>query len=321
MTVPRVLIHSLEPDIAIEALNQTHPDIEVSICTDDQLLSRSVNDFKPEIVFSVRNSGGDFPRAALVDSPTVKWISNAGSGVNHLMPWDPSRITVTNTAGVAADMMAEYALGIMLYFSLDIRGLSLDKDNRHWQPDRQVEPLQNKTLALVGLGKTGLALAKKARALDMQVIGVRARPKSTANVDRVYSTDELGQALSEADYIVFCLPLLDSTRGLMGTEEFGLLKPSAVIIDVSRGGIVQENALINALEQGRIRGAGLDVFETEPLPKDSRLWSFENVIISPHCSSVYQGWEKLSAQMFAENLKRWRNHQRLNNIVDPDRGY
>jgi phosphoglycerate dehydrogenase-like enzyme len=321
MTVPRVLIHSLEPQIAIEVLEKTHPDVETTTCTDDQQLSRCVDEFKPEIVFSVRNSGGVFPRAALVESRTVKWVSNAGSGVNHLMPWEPSKVTVTNSAGVAADMMAEYALGVMLHFSLDINGLSADKKNRHWQPDRQVVPIQNKIIALVGLGKTGLALARKAKALDMHVIGVRANPRATENVDRVYSNQDLGLALRDADYIVFCLPLLDSTRGLMGFEEFGLLKPQAVLIDVSRGGIVQEDALISALEQGRIRGAGLDVFETEPLPEDNPLWSFENVIISPHCSSVYQGWEKVSAQMFAENLSRWRINRALDNIVDPQRGY
>ena len=155
----------------------------------------------------------------------------------------------------------------------------------------------------------------------MQVIGIRANPRDTENVDRVYSPQHLGEALEHADYVTVCLPLLDNTKGLMGPDEFSRIKPGAVFIDVSRGGIVQQDALVDALERGRIRGAGLDVFETEPLPGNNPLWSFENVIISPHCSSVYTGWEKKSAQLFAENLSRWRNGQTLNNIVDPSRGY
>ena len=321
MSIPRVLIHSLEPELAIDVLKQYHPDISPTICIDDLKLSQCVADYKPEVVFSVRNAGGSFPRAALIESPSIKWVSNAGSGVNHLMPWDKDIITVTNSAGVAADMMAEYALGIMLHFTLDINGLIVDKKNKHWQSDRLVEPLNNKTLVLLGLGKTGQALAKKAKALDMNVIGIRANPQSTDNVDQIYSPQELGQALGFADYLMICIPLLESTRGIVGPNEFSQLKPNAVLIDVSRGGVVQENALIDALAQGKLRGAGLDVFETEPLPEDNPLWTFENVIISPHCSSVYAGWEKVSAQLFAENLSRWRNKQPLQNIVDPIQGY
>ena len=321
MSLPNVLIHSLEPEMTIDVLKQAHPDISPAICTQDDKLSQIVNEFKPEIVFSVRNSGGDFPRAALVESSSVKWVSNAGSGVNHLMPWDPTTVTVTNSAGVAADMMAEYALGVMLHFALDISGLLQDKRNKHWQPGRLVTPIQNKTLLLLGLGKTGQVLAKKAKALGMNVLGVRANPKATEFVDQVYSDSQLNQALTLADYIVVCLPLLNSTKGLLGPNEFNQLKSGTVLIDVSRGGVVQENALIDALQQGQLAGAGLDVFETEPLPRDNLLWSFENVIISPHCSSVYAGWEKVSAQLFTENLSRWRNQQQLENIVDQAKGY
>ena len=321
MPIPRVLIHSLDPDLALESLKQTHPDIEPVICTDDEKLLDSVNAFTPDIVFSVRSGGNVFPRAALVESPSVKWVSNAGSGVNHLMPWNPEQVTVTNSAGVAADMMAEFALGIMLHFSLDINGLQRDRKRKHWQLNRLVEPIQNKTVVILGLGKTGQALARKSKSMGMNVHGVRANPKPTDCVDQVFQTTELKQALKLADYVVVCLPLLDSTQGLLGAGEFDYFKENAVLIDLSRGGIVQEQALIDALKHNKIAGAGLDVFETEPLPDNNPLWSFENVVISPHCSSVYDGWEKVSAQMFVDNLSRWRRGDALMNIVDPTRGY
>ena len=321
MALPRVLIHSLEPELAVDALNNSHPDLSPAVCTEDTQLFESVNEFKPDIVFSVRSGGDVFPRAALVESPSIKWVSNAGSGVNHLMPWNPAQVTVTNSAGVAADMMAEYALGVMLHFSLDINGLIRDRQSKRWQFDRLVEPIQNKTLVILGLGKTGQALAKKAKSMGMTVLGVRANPIATDNVDQVFQVEQLLHALNQADYVVVCLPLLESTRGLLGATEFKNLKPSAVLIDLSRGGVVQEQALVNALNQGQLAGAGLDVFETEPLPQDNPLWSFENVVISPHCSSVYAGWENASAQMFVDNLSRWRNGETLMNIVDPARGY
>lgn len=320
MLKPRVLIHSQQPELAIEVLKQAHPDISPAVCRQDHQLCDYVDQFKPEVVFSVRSTTTTFPRTALIDSPSIKWISNAGSGVNHLMPWDCAKVTVTNSAGVAADMMAEYALGIMLHFALDISGMINDKKHRRWQ-DRLVKPIQHRSLVILGLGKTGVALAKKAKALDMNVIGVRANPQATKNVDQVYSPNELHDALTLADYLVVCLPLLESTRGLLGPDEFNQLKDGCVLVDVSRGGIVQEAALVNALEQGRLSGAGLDVFETEPLPENNLLWSFENVVISPHCSSVYAGWEKVSAKLFADNLSRWRNQQQLENIVDPAKGY
>ena len=320
MHKPRVLIHSDQPQQTIGVLKQTHPDLTPEICTDNESLDKCVMQYKPDVVFSCRFSNDEFPRHALVENDSIAWVSNAGSGVNHLMPWDPKNVTVTNTAGVAADMMAEYALGIILYFSLDIYGLQQDQHKHDWRY-REVSPISDKTLLILGLGKTGQCLAKKAKALEMKVIGVRARPAPTQNVDQIYSTDELHIALSQADYILVCMPLLETTKGIIGDKEFSAMKQSAIFIDLSRGGVVQETALIRALDNHIIRGAGLDVFETEPLPKDNPLWDYPNVVISPHCSSVYDGWEKRSAYMFAENLTRWRNIEPLINIVDPNRGY
>jgi len=137
----------------------------------------------------------------------------------------------------------------------------------------------------------------------------------------VHGTGDLASLWARADFVVCCVPLLDRTRGLVGPEAFAAMTANAVLVDVSRGGVVDEPALLHAIESGRIRGAALDVFATEPLPKEHPLWGYENVIITPHCSSVYDGWDVKSVRMFAENLTRYRRGEPLHNVGSPERGY
>jgi phosphoglycerate dehydrogenase-like enzyme len=131
----------------------------------------------------------------------------------------------------------------------------------------------------------------------------------------------LDALLAAADVVSLHVPLLPETTGLIGARELGLMKPSAVLIQGSRGGVVDEAALLAALDEGRLKGAALDVFASEPLPAGHPLWRMENVIVTPHCSSVFEGWEAKSAAMFARNLARWRRGEALGNVVDPARGY
>jgi len=181
--------------------------------------------------------------------------------------------------------------------------------------------------------------------MDMRVIGIRANPAATKdgakhelerepnpeteqtpenkteNVDGIYSPGALPDLLAEADVIVIAVPLLPSTRNLLSTAEFAAMKPNTILVDISRGGVVDETALIQALRNGSIEAAALDVFAQEPLPVDHPLWEMNNVIITPHCSSVYDGWELCSVEMFADNLHRYRQGQPLDRVVDPHKGY
>lgn len=321
MSAPKVLLHTQHPEDALKVLADHHPDILPATWTDYEGLPQAIADHAPEIVFTNRFAPGDFPRAALVEAPSVKWVSNAGSGVNHLMPWEPTKVTVTNSAGVASDAMAQYALGAMLHFALDVPGLQADQAAKRWRMDRGVKPLDGATLLVIGLGKTGSRMAAVADAMGMQVLGVRARPQPTPHVAEVGAPTDLPQMLARADYILVAMPLLDSTRGLLDDAMLAHLKPGAVLVDVSRGGILVSKALIAALDDGRLSGAALDVFETEPLPADNPFWARPDVLISPHYSGVYEGWEAKSVEMFAQNLTRWRAGEPLRNVVDPVRGY
>lgn len=321
MRKPVVILHSDVAGAVKAAVMQDHADLELHTCETYDGLVPMVNRTGAEVVYTVRFAGTpNFPRAGLLAAPSLRWISVGGSGTDHLRPWDQTRITVTNAAGVAAGMMAEYALGAMLHFSLGFGTFARDKAAHRWRAG-QVEPIAGRTLLIVGFGKTGQAAAQRARALGLKVIAVRANPAPSAAADEVHGIEALPRLWPQADFILCCVPLLETTRGLIGATAFAAMKPAAVLIDVSRGGVVHEGALVDALRSRRIRGAALDVFATEPLPQDHPLWEMDNVIITPHCSSVYDGWDIRSADMFSANLSRYRRGEPLLNVVDPQRGY
>ncbi len=318
---PVVLLHTDAPDAARAIVARAHPDLQLWTCDTYDGLPSLLAESGAEVVYSVRFGGTPgFPRQPMLDSAHLRWVSVGGSGTDHLAPWDGERLIVTNAAGVAAGMMAEYALGAMLTFSLDLRGFAKAQAERRWIAGL-VTPLEGRTLLILGLGRTGRAAAQRAKALGMETLGVRARPQPTAHVDEAHGTEALPALLPRADFVLVCVPLSPSTRGLLGTSGFAAIKPGAVLIDVSRGGVVDEAALLEALRAGRLKGAALDVFETEPLPEDHPFWGMENVVVTPHCSSVYEGWAERSVEMFAENLARYRRGDALTNVVDPARGY
>ncbi len=317
----RVLLHTNDPDPALEILHRHHPDLQPAICDTYEGLGQRVAEIDPEVVYTCRFQAGDFPRDGLIAAPGVRWISNAGSGCNHLMPWDPTRITVTNSAGVAAEAMAQWTIGCMLHFALDIPGLQADQRDRIWRQGRSFMPLDGRTLLQIRLGQTGRETARIARAMGMMVIGVRANPKPTDHVAQVVSPAELIDVIGRADFISICLPLTDASRGLIGEDLLARVKPGAILEDQSRGGILDHRALVEALDGQNLRAAALDVFPTEPPPPDDPLWTRDDVLISPHCSGAFDGWERRMMERFCENLTRYRRGDRLLNIVDPVVGY
>lgn len=318
---PKIILHNDETAHFAEQLRARFPEVEYRECNSYEALPELLDAFRPNIVYTVRFNGTPtYPRNALFTEHGPKWIANGGAGTDHFGVWDPKTVLVTNTAGVAADMMAEYVMGGFLHFTLDVPGLLADKAERAWNA-RKVVPLKGKTLLIVGLGRTGQALALRAKAFGMTVKGCRARPEPMENVDEVRAAAELPDLVAEADFIAISTPLTDKTRGLISADLLSNVKSGAVLADVSRGGVVDQTALLDALRSGHVAGAVLDVFETEPLPADHPFWDDENVLISPHCSSVFEGWEMASFDLFLANLQRWMDGKPLQNVVDPIRGY
>jgi phosphoglycerate dehydrogenase-like enzyme len=318
----RLLIHYDKGAPLLDRLRTNFPDVVATLCDSHEGLPNAITTHRPDAVYSVRFSGtAPFPRDAFFSDDGPRWIANGGVGTDHFGRWDTTRVTVTNAAGVAAGMMAEYVIGGFLHFTLDLAGLQADKAARHWNTQRLVRPLAEQTLLIVGLGHTGAAVAARAKAFGMRVIGTRANPQPMENVDHVGASRDLRILLPDADFIALSTPLIPATRGLIGAAEFAMMKSGVIIADVSRGGVMDQQALLGALQSGHVAGAVLDVFETEPLPPDHGLWAEPNAVLSPHCSSTHEGWEIASFDLFLDNLRRWQTGDALVNIVDPARGY
>jgi len=258
-------------------------------------------------------------------APRVRWLHSASAGVeNVLFPaLIESKVPVTNSRGLFSEALAEFVLAAILLFAKDLPRMLRSREAGRWDPF-DIELIQGRWLAILGYGDIGRAVAQRARAFGMKIAALRQRPELSRHdslVDRLLGVDGLHELLRLADYLVLALPLTPRTRGLIGEAEIAVMKPSAVLINVGRGPVVQEAALVHALRGRRIRGAALDVFETEPLPAGYPLYECDNLLLSPHCADHFPGWKRRAMEFFLENFERFRNGEPLRNVVDKKRGY
>jgi phosphoglycerate dehydrogenase-like enzyme len=312
---PRVMVASeLAYDLR-ELLQTEFPEVSFCYVTDPQFLASSLEQFQPQIVFSIR--GASFPgeaHRAIVDAPYVNWVQVGGSGYEHLWPWERTNLTVSNCAGVLARHLAETVTGAMLALNGNFLTYLRQQQQNCWLP-HEFEPLADQTLLIVGLGHIGRCVADNAKALGMRVIGVRREPIPHPSVDWLATPQELQDLLGEADVVSLHLRLTAETHRLFDAQTFSNMKQNSLFLNTSRGGLVDEDALIAALKTGQLRGAYLDVFEQEPLPSDSLLWALPNVLITPHSADDVTRWHRKFASFFADNLRRWINGQELLNVV------
>ena len=312
-----VLIAHSDPDDFRDLLAGRFPDAEFVYATTPQGIVEALARHDPEAVFSIKHPG--FPSSAhtpIPAHPSVRWIQIGGSGFDHLLPWDTARITVTNGAGVLAPYLAESVTGAMLALGGGFLNYVEQQRARRWNPVA-FAPLRDRMLLVVGFGKIGACVARNAKALGMRVVGIRATPAPHPAVDEMHGPDALHALLPAADFVSLHVRLNDATRGLLSREALAAMKRGAYLVNTSRGPVVDESALIDALRSGRLGGAYLDVFETEPLPADSPLWAMPNVLITPHTSDNIHGWPRRFAALFADNLDRWRAGEPLLNLVIP----
>jgi phosphoglycerate dehydrogenase-like enzyme len=263
--------------------------------------------------------GWSLPRPLLAGARGLRWIQGMGAGVERLLvPELAPDVRVTRVAGIFGPWMAEYTLGWCLWVTQRMDGFRASQRARRWAPVDPI-PLRGQTLCVLGLGDIGGAIASAARGLGMQVIGVSRRGRGSRPGLRVYRTAALRAALARADFVVLTLPLSDETRGLLGAAELGAMKPGAWLLNLARGPIVDEAALLAALRARRIGGAVLDVFDTEPLPADHPLWTLDNVVVTPHISGPSTPRE--IGPIFNDNLRRYAAGRPLRYLVDRARGY
>jgi D-2-hydroxyacid dehydrogenase (NADP+) len=233
------------------------------------------------------------------------------------------KATVTNSSGVAAVPIAEHVLYMMLNFARKAMVNVVNKANKRWEKIRSFE-LRGKTLGIVGFGHIGHECARLAKALGMRIITTRrtAAPDSALpTVDKVHPRNDLLKMLAECDFVLLALPLTQETTKIIGAAELRAMKPTAYLINIARGDLIDEPALIQALEEGWIAGAGLDVFAKEPLPPDNRLWELPNTIITCHDSNSTGMADARMVELFCNNLERYLADQPLLNVVDKEKGY
>jgi phosphoglycerate dehydrogenase-like enzyme len=321
VTLPlRVLVHYDRSELFLDAIRERHPDIEIHVCTSYDALADDLTAFAPETMFTIKFENRPYPRDAVMAAPSLRWVQVGGAGIDHLTPWDPNRLTVSNSAGVAADVMAQYTMAAILSLTFELPRFMRAQVEHRWAPTN-VATIEGRCVAVIGLGHTGAAVARRSKAMGLRVVGVRAHPRPMEGIDRVYGPDDLHAALGEGDYIVVSTPRTDQTHHLIDAPAIAAMRPGAFLIDVSRGGVVDGEALIGALRDASLAGAALDVFEHEPLPADSPFWDLDNVIVTPHSSSIDDGWERRSAIMWCDNIDRWLAGEPLDRITDPTRGY
>jgi len=262
-------------------------------------------------------------REAWAGARDLRWIHVAAVGVDTVLFPElvESDVIVTNSRGVFDQAIGEYVLGLMLAFEKDLPG-TIVRQHRHAWEHRETGMLGRRTAVVVGAGGIGRAIGRLAHAVGMRVIGVArtARPLDP-DLGTIVPAAELASVLGDADYLVIATPLTPETRGLIGADVFARMKPSARLINVGRGPIVDEGALLEAVRAERIAGAALDVFAREPLPPDHPLWDVPGVIVSPHMSGDFVGSLEALAALFRDNFARWRQGAPLLNVVDKRRGY
>jgi len=258
-------------------------------------------------------------------APNLKWFQTTSAGVDRHRDTEiwKSHVMITGASGIHATPIGEFIMGLMLMFAKNTPLSFIAKQKHYW--DRYMaRTLRGKTVGVVGLGHIGMEVARLAKAFHMRVIGTRRSAKKEGkarNVDLVLPTARMQEMLAQSDYVAVCCPLTPETRHIIGEAELKAMKPTAYIINIGRGPLIDEEALIRALKDKTIAGAGLDVTEREPLPPESPLWDFDNVILSPHVSGGMEDYMLQAAELFCDNLRRYAAGKKLRNVINKKRGY
>ena len=307
---------------AMKVLDAIGPGVTVKIGKTAEELGDAVGEGR--VLFNWTGSKTSVKRI-LETAPRLEWIHAMYAGLDRsLFPeLIESPIPLTNGSGVFSQSLGEFVMLGILYFAKDVpRRLKAQAEHK-WDVFDNAE-ISRQTVGIAAHGDIGRAVSQRAKAMGMRVLATRRNTAPRAgdeDVDRVYPASELHAMLPECDYVVVTAPLTPQTKGMIGAREFGLMKPSAVILNVGRGPVIDETAMVEALRTKRIRGAALDVFDEEPLPAKHPLWELDNVLITAHCADHVEGWVESAVVFFVEQFGRWRRGEPLKNVVNKTAGY
>jgi phosphoglycerate dehydrogenase-like enzyme len=314
-----VITNSLDHNL-FQQIEEIIPDWTIIVGKDRDIWQEHLHD--AEIVAGWKKG---IEKDCLAPHSKLKWLQTWSAGVDSL-PLETlasKNVTVTSANGVHAYPISETILALMLSLTRKIHTYVKNQQEKKWHHSGMKLEMHEKTVGIIGVGTIGKEVAKIAKAFGMKVLGVRHSGKQQEFVDEMYTTNQLDKILPNCDYVVVTLPLTKETHRLFGSKQFDLMKSSAFFINIGRGEIVVEGDLISALQMGKIAGAGLDVFEQEPLTVDSPLWEMENVIITPHTSGSTKHYnQRVIENILIPNLKNYISGTQLSvNLVDFSKGY
>ena len=316
---PRLIIHGEPGGFAIMHASEVdykgidypdeRPDVDV-----ESLVGQA------EVIIATR-----IPNNLLDRARHLRWLQFTSAGIDHL--WKPGldrgTVIVTSAKSIHGIPISEFVMGCMLFFAKGMARMQQQQRERVYKKFL-IEELFGKTVVLIGVGELGTAVARRSKAFGMRTVGVRRKPGREGidpSMDDVVQIERMGEALGHADYVVSSLPLTDRTRAVLDERFFRAMKPSGIFINVGRGKAVHEASLVRALQDGWIAGAGLDVYEQEPLPADSPLWDMPNVLMSPHMCGDTSLYMERFTDILCDNLLRYAEGRPLRNVVDPKEKY
>jgi phosphoglycerate dehydrogenase-like enzyme len=316
-----VLADSHEPTLAF--LETLRNEADVVIGNSPEAFSTAAS--SATIIFNWSGSLGLF-RSVFLMCPNLRWVHSRSVGLERsLFPeLVESPVTLTNGVGVFSGSLGEFAVGAILYFAKDFRRMIGNQTAGVWE-QFDITPVSGQTVGIVGYGDIGRAVAARVRPLGMSIVALKRHAPSSHHqgnlVDEFYTPDRRREMIGRCDYIVVATPLTQETRDMIGEAEFAAMKPTAVVINVGRGPVINERAMIRALSSKRIKGAALDVFDEEPLPAGHPFYKLENVLLSPHCADHTPEWLEDAMRLFLEQFARYRAGEPLVNIVNKNLGY
>ena len=317
---PMAKVYKVTPE-RYAAAAERHPELAARI---DATVTEDADEFAARMADADVLVGWRFPHREIARlAPRLKWIHMTGAGIEHIMPldWLPPGAVLTNNRGVHAPKAEQFAMTALLMLNERIPEIVTDQRAARWERKFATD-IRGKTALIVGVGNMGGAAARAARKLGLRVLGVRRGGRPHRAVDEMLTPDRLAEALPRADFLVITAPLTPATEGMIDARALDRMKPGASLLNMGRARIVDYAALCARLADGRLGGAVLDVFDPEPLPPDSPLWSAPNVIMTPHVSSDDDdNYAPLTIDLVFENLARWIAGKPLKNVVDPGLRY
>lgn len=309
-------------DPSLKPLERLPQDIQLTVSDDFETLQKCVPESEV-IAIGVFHAG--VWKKAVPLAAKARWFHAFGTGVEHLLT--PETVAhpavMTNGRGVFRRPLGDWTVAMMLHFAFDIPRVTRQQREQKWQPFT-APGIEGRTLGIIGYGGIGSAAAERAKPFGVRILALRRRPNLSQNdpvIDKFYPPAQINELIAASDYVLLATPLTRETDGLMGAAQIAVMKTSAVLINVGRGQVVDEAALIRALETGAIRGAALDVVRQEPLPAPHPLYSLPNVLLSPHTADHVEGFLIPAVECFVENFARYKKGEPLQNVVDKHAGY